>query len=149
MFEQFGRISFTHHTKVEKFVRHLEDGWLMVSVCKGCGRRSFPPRADCPACCSGDFSYVASSKRGKVLSFTRIHAVPAGFEGQEPYLLAVVELDDGGRLLAPVAAGTDEAEIEVDARVQVAIRRLQAADGGGETSKVVYEVEAITTRESD
>ena len=148
MFEQFGKVSFTHHTKVEEFVRHLADGSLMVSVCKGCGCRSFPPRADCPECCGGEFSYAASSKRGKVLSFTKIHAVPAGFEGQEPYLLAVVELDDGGRLLAPVAAGTDETEIEVDARVQIVIRKMETVDDGKGASRVIYEVEAITTRKS-
>lgn len=149
MFERFGRISFTHHTKVEEFVRHLEEGWLMVSVCKGCGRRSFPPRADCPECRGAEFSYQASGKRGRIVSFTRIHAMPAGFEGEEPYLLAVVELDEGGRLLAPVARSTDPTEVEVDGPVQVAIRKLPPAEVEEAESRVFYEVESVAPPEAE
>ena len=57
MFSWFGKVSFVPYSKVQDFAVHLKDGRLMASRCKGCGRESYPPRADCPSCFSEDFDY--------------------------------------------------------------------------------------------
>ena len=64
MFSGFGKVSFVAYTKVSDFAVHLKDGRLMGSVCSSCGHTSFPPRADCPECLSGDFEFSEVSGRG-------------------------------------------------------------------------------------
>jgi len=98
MFSWFGRVSFVPYTKVHEFAVWLKEGRLMGSVCKGCGLTSFPPRADCPECLSGEFSYKEWSGRGRLYSFSTITAAPTGFEAHAPYRVGLVELEEGGRL---------------------------------------------------
>ena len=49
-FEKFGRKSFVSATKVAKFVDILATGKIDGTVCKKCGTKFFPPRADCSVC---------------------------------------------------------------------------------------------------
>ena len=100
MFKWFGIVSFTPHTKVAAFAEHLKDGRIVGSRCTACGHRSFPPRADCERCLSPAFEFVPITPRGRLLTWTRIHAAPTGFEALAPYALGVVDLEDGGRALA-------------------------------------------------
>ena len=55
-FEKFGRKSFTAMTKTAKFVDLLEEGKVEGTVCKDCGAKFFPPRADCEKCFSKSFA---------------------------------------------------------------------------------------------
>ena len=64
MFHWFGKVSFVPYSKVQDFAVHLKDGRLMGTVCKGCGYASFPPRADCPDCMSGEFEFKEWSGKG-------------------------------------------------------------------------------------
>ncbi len=100
MFSWFGKVSFVAYSKVSDFAVHLKDGRLMGSVCKACGYSTFPPRADCPSCLSGEFSFKEWSGKGKLHTFTTIEAAPTGFEDVVPYTIGVVDLAEGGRLLA-------------------------------------------------
>ena len=46
-FKKFGTVSFTATTKVNDFIDFLEQGKVMGTLCRGCGLKFFPPRADC------------------------------------------------------------------------------------------------------
>ncbi len=122
MFEWFGKVSFCTHTKVSDFARHLRDGRIMASRCRGCGQLAYPPRADCPDCLSGEFDYEEIGGEGTVLSYARIDAPPAGFEGEAPYVVGVVDLAETGRLLACFGASIPEDEIAVGMPVQAVPR---------------------------
>jgi uncharacterized OB-fold protein len=99
-FNYFGKVNFAPYTKVNDFADYLKDGKLMGTKCKNCGTTSFPPRADCPKCMSGEFEWNESSGKGSLHTYTIIHAAPTGFEDMAPYKLGVLDLEDGGRLLA-------------------------------------------------
>ena len=137
MFARFGKISYCSHTKVADFVRHLESGRLMGSRCAACGNVTFPPRADCAVCRHGEFDFTELSGRGIVVTHTRIEAAPAGFEATVPFDLAVVELEQGGRLLAGFGATIAPAEIAIGMAVQVVPRRYEET----EESQVDYTLE--------
>ena len=122
MFSWFGMVSYCPHTKVAGFVQHLKEGRLMASRCAACGRVSFPPRADCPQCRHGAFTFSELSGRGTLVTWTRIDAAPAGFEAAAPYVLAVVDLAEGGRLLAPLGTSLTEADMTIGMTVQVTPR---------------------------
>ena len=108
MFKWFGIVNLAPHTKVAAFAEHLLAGRLMGSRCRACGARSFPPRADCDACLSGDFELVEVNGVGRIVAWTRISAAPRGFEALAPYTLALVDLAEGGRALAGLGASLGE-----------------------------------------
>ena len=43
-FAQFGTVSFASVTQVNDFIGYLEEGKLMGTRCKTCGKSFFPPR---------------------------------------------------------------------------------------------------------
>jgi uncharacterized OB-fold protein len=125
MFQWFGRICYSPHTKISDFARHLKNGRLMASRCRGCGHLSYPPRADCPHCLSGEFAYEEISGEGTLLTYTRIDAAPAGFEELAPYVLGVVDLKETGRLLAWFGESVPETAIEIGMPLQVVPRLFE------------------------
>ncbi len=74
---------------------------LLLPRCKTCGRLFFFPREACPYCLSGDIEWVTASGRGRLYSYTVIHqpANPA-FAPDAPYVYAMVQLDEGPRLIS-------------------------------------------------
>ena len=137
MFGWFGKVSFVPYSKVSDFAVHLKDGRLMGSVCQDCGHRSFPPRADCPRCLSDSFRYEEWSGKGTVHTYSRIDAAPTGFEDEVPYTVAVVDLDDGGRLLAWIGDSLQPDAVTIGMEVQAVPRIVEEV----EEIKVYYTLE--------
>ena len=74
---------------------------LKLQRCGPCRRFRFYPRAVCPHCLSGEFEWVTASGRGTLYSFTVCHrAASEAFAADVPYIVALVELDEGVRLLS-------------------------------------------------
>lgn len=73
---------------------------LSLPRCQACARYWFPPSRTCPHCLSADLAFETVSGRGKIYSFVTFHRVyhPA-FETEVPYVVALVELEEGPRLL--------------------------------------------------
>jgi uncharacterized OB-fold protein len=135
MLSWFGMVNFVPYSKVSEFAVHLKDGRLMGSVCSDCGGFSFPPRADCVECLGDRFTYREISGRGTVHTYSTVAAAPTGFDGFVPYTIAVVDLEEGGRLLA--WAGDTIPSVEIGMPVQVVPRIAEEI----EAIKVYYTVE--------
>ena len=141
MFEWFGLVNFCPATKVTEFAQHLRDGYLMASRCVACGQQSFPPRADCASCRSAEFEFTEISGEGTIMTYTQIDAAPAGFEDQVPFTIGVVDLKEGGRLLAWFGETIPEGSMEIGMPVQVVPRIFEDL----EPIKVYYSIEAPGT----
>ena len=92
---------------------------LLLPRCSSCNRFWFPPSERCPHCLSADFAWVESKGKGRIYSFvvyTRVYH-PA-FADDVPYVVAIVELDEGPRLLSNIV-GTPSDKIACDVRVRV------------------------------
>ena len=137
MFKWFGKVNFTPYTKVTDFARHLKDGYLMASRCKACGTTSFPPRADCEACMSGDFEFAEVTGKATVNTFTKIIAAPTGFEDVAPYIVGVVDLEEGGRALAWFGESIAEDAVKIGMEVQIVPQIFEEL----EEIKVYYSLE--------
>jgi hypothetical protein len=137
MFKWFGKVNYTPYTKVSDFAQHLKDGRLMASRCTNCGTTSFPPRADCEECLSDDFEFFEVSGRAELHTFTKIVAAPTGFEDVAPYLVGLVDLEEGGRALAWFGDTIDEDEVEIGMELQVVPRIFEES----EEIKVYYSLE--------
>ncbi|KAF5058100.1 hypothetical protein DSECCO2_350100 [anaerobic digester metagenome] len=59
---------------------------------------------------------------GEIVSYTLIHTGAEGFEGQAPYTLAIIKLDEGPRLTSQVVGNTDN--IQIGTRVRSVFRKL-------------------------
>ena len=122
MFKWFGVVNLSPCTRVAAFAEHLRAGKLMASRCTACGQRSFPPRADCERCLSPEFEWLEISGRGRLLTWSRIDAAPAGFEAYAPYVVGMIELSDGGRALAWLGDSLCEDDLRLDMELQLVPR---------------------------
>ena len=76
---------------------------LYLQRCRDCGTPRLPPRAVCPACLSSAVEWARASGRATVHTFTVTHQNQApGFREELPYVLAVVELAEGPRIMTNV-----------------------------------------------
>ena len=82
---------------------------LALPKCEDCSQFWFPPSRTCPHCLSTNFSFQNVSGRGKVFSFVTFHRVyrPA-FAEDVPYVVALVELEEGPRVLTNILGVTHE-----------------------------------------
>lgn len=80
-------------------------------ACDGCKRLSVRPHRCCRYCGTSSVPPVNLSGHGTLTSFTTIRVPPTVFQGQEPYDIAVIDLDEGLRVTArlTVAEGREAA----------------------------------------
>lgn len=104
---------------------------LIGSRCENCGKHYFPPRSLCPKCRrKGKTRQVQFSGKGKVYSYTTIYSGPSGFEDQVPYVIAMIELEEGARVLGQVVDCKPE-DVKVGAKVEKVFRVIQRDDPEG------------------
>ena len=73
---------------------------VVLQRCDRCGRARFPPGPTCPWCGSWACATVEATGRGAVYSFVTAHQpVSPGYDGELPYTVATVELEEGPRVL--------------------------------------------------
>jgi uncharacterized OB-fold protein len=91
---------------VEGFRDGLKIGELRIQTCHACGTHMLYPRHRCITCGSNNLGWTVSSGKGVLHTFTVVRAVaPAGFEGDLPYGLGVVKLEEGVQLMARLHPG--------------------------------------------
>jgi uncharacterized OB-fold protein len=110
------------------------EGRLVFQRCRQCDHAYLYPRAACPRCWSSDPEWVDTSGRGHVYSFTVVHRndLPP-FRDRLPYLVAVVELEEGPRLATNLVE-CDPADVWCGMAVRVAFR--EETDGEGSSVRV-------------
>ncbi len=80
------------------FWEGIERGELLIQRCS-CGKLRHPPGPTCPSCHSLDWDPLEASGRGTVYSYVVAH-YPAIPPFSYPNIIALVELEDGVRLVA-------------------------------------------------
>jgi hypothetical protein len=83
----------------------------------------FPPRPFCPQCASRDVAVFCASGQGRLYSYVIHHRPVPGFT--PPYAIAVVELDEGPRMMTNIVdcPQTPEALI-LDMPLEVAFEKI-------------------------
>jgi len=85
-------------------------GELLLQACSACGRYRHPPSPICPHCRSDRHAWVPASGRGTVYTFTVVRqALARGWDDLIPYVVAVIELDEGPKLLSNLVNVAPEA----------------------------------------
>jgi len=107
-------------------------GELRIQRCAACGRHVFYPRALCPHCHSERLVWVTASGDGAIYSYTVVHRAFGPFVAQTPFVVALVELVEGVRMLTRIvdADGGVPEGIRIGAPVRVTFEEV--APGGEE-----------------
>lgn len=97
---------------------------LLFQECGSCGARWLPPSVVCPRCWSEAVGWVAAEGAGTVMTFAVYRRVyhPA-FRSLVPYVVAVVELAEGPRLVSNVV-GISPERVCVGMPVRVEFERV-------------------------
>ena len=106
---------------IAEFRQGLSNGDLLIQQCHDCNRPNMYPRHFCPHCQSEQLGWVKSAGTGVLHSFSvLLQGAPEGFEGDLPYAVGVVKLDEGVQLLARLApTGEDDwSQYQCDDRVE-------------------------------
>jgi len=116
------RIPLPRPTELSRpFWQAANDGRLVLQRCDACGHYRWTPQILCTNCLAEPFTWTEVSGRGKLYSYTLVYRAPlAGFE--VPYVLAVVELDEGPLMLTRIVDSAHE-DLAVDAPVEIAFTR--------------------------
>ena len=87
---------------------------LVMPRCTTCAHVFFYPRSECPRCFSSTLEWVPVSGRGRLHSFTIVYQpANAAFKAEAPHVYAVVQLDEGPRLVSNVVQ-CDPESVRVD-----------------------------------
>jgi uncharacterized protein len=80
----------------------LDEGRVRFQRCTGCAQPVHRPRLVCPNCGGSDLHWEDASGLGTVHSVTTVLRPPRAFRDEGGYQLAMVDLDDGPRVLGRV-----------------------------------------------
>jgi hypothetical protein len=85
------------------------EGTFLLRRCADCGRAHHYPRPFCPFCWSENVPWEAASGRATLYTFSTVHLndLPP-FDEQLPYVAAVVDLEEGPRVMTRVVDATAE-----------------------------------------
>lgn len=85
------------------FLQALTEGRLFLQRCSTCARHRLPPTVRCGACGSQQWTMVPASGRGRLASFAVLHRAPGPeHQARVPYVYALVDLDEGPRIVTNV-----------------------------------------------
>jgi len=91
---------------------------LTIQRCQNCHEAIFYPRSLCPHCMSDRIEWIAASGKGTIYSYTVVHQSPAAFADIVPYVVALINLDEGVRLMSRVVDSAP-ADVKIGAPVEV------------------------------
>jgi uncharacterized OB-fold protein len=99
-------------------------GELLLQRCGACQAYRHPPSPICPECLSADHRWVRASGRGKVYTFVVVRETRArGWDKMVPYVVAVITLDEGPRILSNLTNVAPEA-VSIEMPVEVTFEEL-------------------------
>ncbi|ODV12258.1 MAG: hypothetical protein ABT20_04150 [Rubrivivax sp. SCN 70-15] len=94
-------------------------GEFRYQRCQACGKAQFYARNVCVHCHGRELAWQVAAGGGRIASFSVIHRAPIpAFAGDAPYVLALVDLDEGFRFMCNVLR-CDPASVRIGMPVRV------------------------------
>jgi uncharacterized OB-fold protein len=106
--------------ETQEFWDGLKRGELRIQQCQDCNEHYFYPRSFCPHCHSRNVEWTTASGKGTVETFVINQRAYGGFENETPYVIAVISLEEGPRLMTNlVNVEPDPEHVSVDMPVEI------------------------------
>ncbi|MDT5291868.1 MAG: uncharacterized protein QOG79_2178 [Mycobacterium sp.] len=104
------------------------EGRLLIAKCGACGKVHHYPRPFCPHCWSEDVQPLQANGTGTLYTYSTVYVNDlAPFKERLPYVAAIVELDEGPRLMTTIE-GAEPELLEVGMAVTAVFRPVDAED---------------------
>ena len=101
------------------FWHACSEGRLTFQRCGSCNHAQLYPRSLCARCGSTELTVETSQGRGTIFTFTLNHRAPnEAFAADAPYLIALIDLDEGPRIMTNVV-DCDPASVAIGSRVRI------------------------------
>lgn len=98
----------------QEFWKACAAGELRYQRCDACKQPQFYPRPFCAKCGSPKLNWATSKGQGSVYAVTTVERAPTeDFRALQPYAIALIDLDEGFRMMAHAEIG-----IRIGDRVQ-------------------------------
>jgi uncharacterized OB-fold protein len=102
------------------FWEGTQAGELRLQHCGSCGKHVFYPRPRCPSCGGDALTWQRVSGRARLHSYVINHMPMPGFAGDLPYVIAIVELEEGPRMMSNlIGVPADPAHLTLDMPLEV------------------------------
>ena len=102
------------------FWERLQQGFLSFQRCTACGHGWLPAREQCPQCLGDAWTREDAAGSARLISWVVYRtAFHPAFESRLPYTVAVIELDEGPRLISNVLG--DAAALRIEQRLSLVI----------------------------
>lgn len=102
----------------------IRDGRLLLEHCATCGDSHLYPRSFCPLCWNEDVSLVPSSGFGVLYTYSIVRVNDlAPFKERLPYTVAMVELEEGPRLMSNLV-DVPEAQLAIGMPLRLVVQPL-------------------------
>jgi uncharacterized protein len=109
----------------------LAQGELRIQRCQACSQAVFYPRALCPHCHSDQLEWIVASGKGTIYTYTVAHQGFGPFAADVPFVIALVELEEGARMMSRIIDAPRE-RVTIGAAVSVTF------EGSGEDLTLPY-----------
>jgi uncharacterized OB-fold protein len=105
----------------ERYWQGCKQHELWLRFCNDCAKAYFYPRDICPMCGSRDVTWKQASGRGTVYTFSIVQRAPTpGFAEDVPFVNAIVELEEGPRMMSSlVGVEPEPSKVSVGMPVEV------------------------------
>ena len=104
------------------FWEAVETGELRIQRCADCQKLRHPPQPMCAACNSFHWESIRASGRGEIYSYV-VHHHPPVYGLETPFAVALIQLEEGTRIVGNLIADLDE--IYVGMPVEVSFERVE------------------------
>jgi len=99
----------------------LKEGQLTFQRCSGCGNAWLPARSECPRCLRSTWRREPAEGGATLVSWVVYHhCYDAAFADRLPYTVAVVQLDEGPRMITNIV-GASPGQLRIDQRLRLRI----------------------------
>ena len=109
-------------TDTARFWEATTRGVLLLQRCTSCNHVIWYPKAFCNACGSFQIDDFEASGKGQIYSFTEVQRGETAYREISGFVLALVELDEGPRMLTNLV-DCEPGELRIGKRVQVVFHR--------------------------
>ncbi|MBU2535438.1 MAG: Zn-ribbon domain-containing OB-fold protein [Chloroflexota bacterium] len=108
----------------KEYSEALKQNKLLGLKCKSCGTVTVPPKMVCRSCASPELEVLELKGTGRIQTFTTCNVAPEGREDEVPYIIMLVELDEGPWIMGNLI-GVDPEKATMEAVMGKGVRMTE------------------------
>jgi uncharacterized protein len=131
---------------VKEYLAALKENKLLGVKCQECGFVTAPPRLACRKCGGQETVVTELSGKGRIATFTSVHIPVESRHGKTPYLVVMVEMEEGPWIMGNMS-GVDPAAASLELINQRVRLKMPPPDEGNSGEGIAPQF--VLDRETD